>query len=239
MTMSFGGWWDEKTCRTVGGDGGIHELNEPLYRHTKGKNRDMGVHQVVAPFPFFFDPTFHRYRLDHPQKKSKPQTIFVCSMADLFGNWVPDEWIEAVFEACEMAPQHRYLFLTKNPTRYMKFGEYGDLPERDNFWYGSTVTGPEAPFMWSKYHNTFLSIEPLMAPLGRTGTDAIKKVDWIIIGAMSGPRAKAHPTRPEWVRDILSDADEAGVPVFMKDSLIPIVGEENMRREFPWVKGGD
>ena len=28
-------------------------------------------------------------------------------------------------------------------------------------------------------------------------------------------------------------ADSHGAPVFMKDSLIPIVGESNMRREFP------
>ena len=27
--------------------------------------------------------------------------------------------------------------------------------------------------------------------------------------------------------------DEYHIPVFMKDSLIPIVGEKNMRREFP------
>jgi protein gp37 len=38
-------------------------------------------------------------------------------MADLFGEWVPDEWIKEVFRACEEAPQHRYLFLTKNPER--------------------------------------------------------------------------------------------------------------------------
>ena len=50
------------------------------------------------------------FRLKEPEQKTKPQTIFVCSMSDLFGAWVPDEWIEAVFEACEKAPQHRYLF---------------------------------------------------------------------------------------------------------------------------------
>jgi len=70
------------------------------------------------PFPDKFDPTFHRYRLDEPQKIKKPQNIFVCSMADLFGDWVPDEWIQRVFDACKAAPQHRYLFLTKNPERY-------------------------------------------------------------------------------------------------------------------------
>lgn len=70
------------------------------------------------PYPFDFAPTFHQYRLGEPAAWTKPRTIFVCSMADLFGDWVPDEWIKQVFEACEAAPQHRFLFLTKNPTRF-------------------------------------------------------------------------------------------------------------------------
>ena len=87
------------------GTGEIHDLNEPIYDFDNGRN---------APYPFGFDPTFHRYRLDEPQKWKKPRNIFVCSMADLFGDWVPDEWIREVFQACEAAPQHRYLFLSKN-----------------------------------------------------------------------------------------------------------------------------
>ena len=33
--------------------------------------------------------------------------------------------------------------------------------------------------------------------------------------------------------EIVRVADMFGIPVFMKDSLIPIVGEDNMRRAFP------
>ena len=48
---------------------------------------------VVRPatYPYEFTPTLHRYRLDQPSKWSEPRTIFVCSMADLFGEWVPDD----------------------------------------------------------------------------------------------------------------------------------------------------
>ena len=70
------------------------------------------------PYPYGFDPTFHRYRLDRPKIWTKARNIFVCSMADLFGEWVPDEWINTVFAACLEAPQHNYLFLTKNPGQY-------------------------------------------------------------------------------------------------------------------------
>jgi len=82
-------------------DGTCHEMEHPYEDCGKGR---------IAPYPYEFDPTFHRYKLDEPQHWKKPHTIFVCSMADLFGEWVPDEWIEQVFKACEAAPQHRYMF---------------------------------------------------------------------------------------------------------------------------------
>jgi hypothetical protein len=52
-------------------------------------------------------------------------------------------------------------------------------------------------------------------------------------GAETGNRKGKIIPKREWIDNIVRAADEAGVPVFMKDSLIPIVGEENMRREFP------
>ena len=119
------------------GTGEIHDLDEPVYDFDNGRN---------APYPFDFDPTFHRYKLDEPQRWKKPRTIFVCSMADLFGKWVPDAWIREVFEACEAAPQHRYLFLTKNPERYMELASNGVIAkDQSNFWFGSTETAPEMP----------------------------------------------------------------------------------------------
>jgi hypothetical protein len=49
-----------------------------------------------------------------------------------------------------------------------------------------------------------------------------------------GPGAKQHQPSREWIDDICAQADKWKIPVFMKDSLIPIVGAENMRRELPW-----
>ena len=50
-----------------------------------------------TPYPKGFSPTFHKYLLDEPSKSITPRRVFVCSMGDLFGDWVPDEWIEQVF----------------------------------------------------------------------------------------------------------------------------------------------
>jgi protein gp37 len=172
--------------------------------------------------------------LEYPQRWKEPKTIFVCSMADLFGEWVPDEWIETVFSACRAAPQHRYLFLTKNPVRYLQLAGAAVLPAGEAFWYGTTVTGPNDIFWWSKEHNTFASIEPMLQPFGRSDDESVKKVGWVVMGAMTGPGAKDHQPKLEWVKDVVLDADAAGVPVLMKDSLQPIVGYFNMRKDFPW-----
>ena len=122
------------------------------------------------PYPFDFAPTFHQYRLGEPAAWTKPRTIFVCSMADLFGDWVPDEWIKQVFEACEAAPQHRFLFLTKNPTRFGRINgwnhQYNNEYAKDNMWFGTTITRQyelnrirELPY--GNAH-TFLSVEPIL-----------------------------------------------------------------------------
>ena len=206
----------------------FYELDEPV-RNEDGK---------AEPYPANFYPTLHKYRLNQPQKWVKPQNIFVCSMADLFGEWVPDEWIEEVMKACLLSPQHRYLFLTKNPGRYMKLAEAGKLPEKDNFWYGSSVPTPDTLFWWSDRHNTFVSIEPMMEAFPSAGDCPVKKVGWVIMGAMTGPGSNKHQPKQEWVESLAQDAQAAGVPVFMKDSLIPFVSEAYWRRDFPW-EGGD
>ena len=92
-------------------------------------------------YPFGFEPTFHRYRIDSLSKLKMGNNIFVGAMADMFGSWVPDEWIKEVFNACINYPIHNYLFLTKNPKRYIELAhsEVG-LPVQKNMWYGSTIT---------------------------------------------------------------------------------------------------
>lgn len=149
-----------------------------------------------AAYPFGFTPTFHEYRLNDPLTKGFGKTIFVCSMADLFGDWVPDEWIKKVFDACKAASGHRYLFLTKNPARYIRLYEAGLLPAGDEFWYGSTTTERDVPMFWSDEHHTFASIEPILGPLGKPKKDIMESMDWFILGAETGNRKdKVVPKR--------------------------------------------
>ena len=205
-------------------------LDEPV--------RNIGIDAgKIQPYPFDFTPTFHRYRLEEPARWTRPRNIFVCSMADLFGEWVPDEWIREVIAACDAAPQHRYLFLTKNPARYMELVANGIITkDQPNFWFGSTATTPEMPFFWHNELNTFVSIEPILAPfkdLTDDGIDPASKVKWIIVGAETGNRKNKVAPRKAWVDEIVRAAKKAGTPVFMKDSLRDLMGD-GFRQEFQW-----
>ena len=79
---------DSFVVRDGCGKGPIYELNNPVSK-VDGIDPVLGSKVSKAPYPFSFSPTFHRYRLDIPAHWTKPRTIFVCSMADLFGDWVP------------------------------------------------------------------------------------------------------------------------------------------------------
>lgn len=181
-------------------------------------------------YPKGFEPMLWEDRLDIPKRWTKGRMIFVCSMADLFGEWVPDEWIEKVFDACKAAPQHTYFFLTKNPSRYEKLKDKGILPDLPNFWFGSSVTKQHDEFVWfERFSNWFLSIEPLLEDLGEYISE--HKPGWIIIGAETGNRKDKVVPEKKWIDSVTSQLP--GVPVYMKSSLLPVMGEENMRREFP------
>lgn len=222
-------------------NGGLHILDEPALNVPVYPAPPSEIEKRSAPYPYYFDPTFHRYKLDQPQKWSEPRTIFVCSMADLFGKWVPDEWIEAFINACLAAPQHRYLFLTKNPARYIHLIANGIIPENQpNFWFGSTATIPEMEFFWCDEVNTFVSIEPILAPfedLTDEGVDPASKTNWIIVGAETGNRKNKVVPQKSWIDEIVSAAKKAGTPVFMKESLREIMGDD-FKQEFPWEVNG-
>lgn len=233
-------------CDLYEGTGENHVLDKPALREWKNGK------VTKAPYPFCFDPTFHRYKLDEPQHWKKPRNIFVCSMADLFGDWVPDEWIKAVFDACEKAPWHRYIFLTKNPSRLMlmaaakdveegmkyrpedmeKIKGHTPLPKHDNWWFGSTLDNKDARRFQGWGYHSFVSIEPLTefmdVGLGSFGSDK-----WVIIGAETGNRKDKVIPKREWVDNIVEAASITGMKVFMKESLRDLMGDD-FRQEFPW-----
>lgn len=206
---------------------------------------------VPAPYPLGFTPTLHRYRLDEPRRWTKPRTIFVCSMADLFGEWVPDEWIRQVFEACKAAPQHRYLFLTKNPDRYFSLHSNGELPNEKNFFYGITMDTKWSALKGVRllitnelgaakgdnrfnHANFFASVEPMLEDFGQFVSGLIAAhVPWIILGAETGKRKDIVKPEKEWVMRLSVQSKKLGGAVFMKESIREIMSDD-FRQEFPW-----
>lgn len=206
-------------------DGGedLYVLDSPMMNET-GK---------PLVYPFGFEPTLHRHRMDIPGKLKMGNNIFVGAMADIFGKWVPDSWIDEIFEVCKQNHIHNYLFLTKYPQRYEKYC----VPESENMWYGTTITRENeiSRVMYLPAGcKQFVSIEPLMENIEpQNNYPMFGCIDWVIIGAETGRRKDKIVPQLEWVVKIVLEADKKGIPVFMKDSLIPVVGEENMRRDFP------
>lgn len=180
-------------------------------------------------WPDGFKPTLHPERSADPLKMKKPQTIFVCSMADLFGNWVPDEWISNVMASCDVAPWHTYIFLTKNPARYMRIHASFF---RGNKWFGTTVTRQE------DYHrimtiralptwiNTFISFEPLLETLD-LDLDGIKQV---IVGAQTNPSVDVTPEMMQPIEEATCPGVVPKIKMFCKDSL----PKWACRRELAW-----
>jgi protein gp37 len=145
--------------------------------------------------PDGFKPAFHEERLSEPLWVKKPWRIFVCSMADLFGDWVPNEWINQVLAACEAAPQHQYLFLTKNPERYNRifkerlFVSNEKIKPHANWWLGATFD-TAIDTIYSRVHllqlheegwHTWVSAEPLLEDITPYWAHWEDTIDWLVI----------------------------------------------------------
>ena len=186
-----------------------------------------------AVYPNGFEPMFYKDRLNQFDN-CKGRNIFVCSMGDLFGDFIPDEWIEKVLDKCAQNQQHNYLFLTKNPFRYEKLHISGQFPKLSNVWYGFSMTDNSCEQCWvDNQYNTFISVEPLLENLNQNMMKYLDITNWVIIGAETGRRKNKVIPKKEWIDKIVKHCHGSNVPVFMKNSLIPIIGEENMLREFP------
>lgn len=196
-------------------------------------------------YPVGFTPLFHHERLDAPantiipaQHRDNPawRRVFVCSMADLYGRWVPDEWITQVHESMNASPWWEYLLLTKFPARYIGL----DLPKSS--WLGTSVDeqkrvriAEDAFRQIDGVKVKWLSLEPLKEPLEFTD---LSMFDWVVIGAQTETRqpsgvVPAFAPPFEWVARIVAQAREAGCRVHLKPNLSNGRPGMQMPNEYP------
>ena len=179
----------------------------------------------VLNYPFGFAPTFHRYRLDIPQRWKMTRKILVCPYGELFGPWVDTEIIEEIFAACKKFPKHYFLFLTRYPKRYSELYREGKLPKQDNFWYGYSLPLIEGDVFEHPHYNTFAVMEPLIEGC------RVPDVNWLVIGAEIGRKTLPAPSQ-EYIDEILAQAAKYHLPVFMSNSLSAYY-DMTLRKEYP------
>tara|TARA_R110002110_G_scaffold391055_1_gene604296 strand:- start:376 stop:1794 length:1419 start_codon:yes stop_codon:yes gene_type:complete len=194
--------------------------------------RELANSERLKPYyPNGFEPTYHEYRLAAPLNTHKPDSddptagrVFVCSMADLFGKWVPNGWIRSVFEACEGSPEWEYLFLTKWPARY------SSMPLLPGAWYGASVIQQSDVLRVEKSMKKFdtpesvkwVSLEPMTSPI------VFRDLSWcdlMVIGSQTSTTQPGDVHVPEiapefdWIVDVVNQCRDAGVPYYLKANL--------------------
>lgn len=223
--------WTDYTWNPVGGC--LHECHWTMpdgsVARCYAKDVALGVAQKMYPHGFEAH-YFHPERLQEPLNIKAPAKIFIDSMADLMGHWVPKEEIEDVLGICKKANWHTFQLLTKNPKRLLSFD-----PFPANIWPGfssppdflmgqqlsdrqkqqkltvdlQAMKALEASVKWC-------SIEPLSWDVA--GQFENCGLNWVVIGAASNGVTKYQPDSNHLER-LLGVLDKQGIPVFFKGNL--------------------
>jgi protein gp37 len=170
------------------------------------------------PFTTGFDLTLRPERLEQPLKWKKPLSIFVNSMSDLFHKDVQHAFIDRVFDTMERAGWHRFQVLTKRSSLLRDYvnARYANSLAPAHIWLGVSVEDAQRRsrirhLQQARAATRFLSIEPLLGPLG---TLDLAGISWVILGGESGPKFRALD--PAWAREVRDQCIAAGVPLFFK-----------------------
>ena len=201
-----GSTWNPITGCTKYSDGCTNCYAEKMANRLK----NMGLKKYENSFTL----TLHYENIEDPLFMKKPQTIFVCSMSDIFHKDVPDEFILKLFEVMNKAHWHTFQVLTKRAERIKELND--SITWTKNIWLGTTVESEKVThridyLRESGAYIKFLSIEPLLTPINDL---KLKNIDWVIVGGESG--AKARPMLKEWVVDIKNQCNTQDVPFFFK-----------------------
>ncbi len=167
-----------------------------------------------------FGLALHPSALDVPRTWTKPTTVFVNSMSDLFHARVPLSFVRDVFDVIRETPRHTYQVLTKRAIRLRRLAHQLDWP--DNLWMGVSVENAEQAHRVDQLRDVparvrFLSCEPLLGSLRYPFTGDpldMSGIHWLIAGGESGPNSR--PVDAAWVRELRDWSVAAGTSFFFK-----------------------
>lgn len=178
-------------------------------------------------------------------RRRKPTKYFWCDMTDMFGEWVPDEWIDKCFATMALTPQHTHQVLTKRPGRMA--GYFADLNTRSwmvrasghilgdgvrddvnyalplpNVWLGTSVEDMERTsridhLLKCPAAVRFISAEPLLERTDFAFRNWVDDKHRIDWVIVGGESGHgARPCDVSWIRLIVEDCKIAGVSCFVK-----------------------
>lgn len=194
----------------------------PLNRfYKKNRERETGELHLAKPeegmYPYGFDPTVYLHKFEEPKHRKKASTIFVANGGDILGAWIYKEIVDTILDIIRQCPQHTFILLTKNPSRYIGL----DLP--DNVWAGMTITNPDSlgsviTMAGVNAKVKWVSFEPLHS--GTLGLD-FREINWVVVGAESGLRNERMKPKRQWVENIIKTTQAQNIPMWMKNNLAP------------------
>lgn len=157
-----------------------------------------------------FEPHMHMDRLNEPLQVKKPAKIFPVSTGDLFG--LEPAQISMILDVIERVSWHTFQPLTKQPQNARSFSPFGS-----NVWFGVSVNQQGDTWRLDELQKIeapirFAYFEPLYSAIDYD----LSFLNWIVIGAQTRPNLQPQP---EWVQDILDQADENNIPVLTKSNL--------------------
>lgn len=204
--------WTEQTWNpTVG----CTKLS-PGCKHCYAEAMAMRLQAMGTPgYENGFSITLLPNRLEEPLRRKKPTTYFVNSMSDVFHEKVPFDYIDRIFKTIDQTPQHTYQILTKRAARMAKYFATRAVPS--NAWLGVSVEDrkyglPRIDYLRKVNARVrFLSVEPLLEPLGDID---LANIHWVIVGGESGP--KARPMQKEWIEEIRLQCEDNDIAFFFK-----------------------
>ena len=157
------------------------------------------------------------HKLREPYKLKKPSRIFVNSMADMYHPLIPESFIDQMFEVMNDLGQHVFQILTKRPRRAARYPG----PWTENIWQGTSIENKATLYRMEQLrdcgaHVKFLSLEPLLEPLGDLDLSGFH---WVIVGGESGKGYR--PMDHGWAREIRDQCVDKGIAFFFKQSAAP------------------
>ena len=244
MSKETGISWADSTfnawegCTKVGPGCDNCYANTRNNRFHEGKNWGAGAPRLLRSDKYWKEPL--QWEADHETffaEHGHRQRVFCSSLADVFDNEAPAGQRERLFELIKATPRLDWLLLTKrigNVNSMLPADHRGDPNSWGcgwaNVWLGITVVNQEEAdrdipkLLKIPAAIRFLSMEPLLGAVDLVEALGMREVgarfngwaeiDWVIVGGESG--VNARPMVLGWAKEIVSQCQAAGVPVFMK-----------------------